>query len=231
MSSKYKGIIFDLDGTLIKSTIDFVKMKQKMIKILEAEGIPKGILTPQITTVTILETSEKIWDENNKSETSRVKIRNQLDKVMDQGEIEAISLVEEIDDTTSAIRRLHKMHYRLAILTRSHHEYAVEALKKLKIDQYFEPILGRGQTPRPKPYKESLEHTAMLMDIPMDELVFIGDHHIDYQTSINSGCNFIGVDTRSKRRDPWEGDPPEILLKNVGALPDHLAKEKLTKTN
>ena len=222
MGSKYKGIIFDLDGTLIKSTIDFVKMKQNMIRILETNDIPSGILTPQITTVVILETSEKIWNENSKPESERVEIRKLMDKVMDQGEIEAIPLVEEIDDTAEAIKKLYDMNYRLAILTRSHHEYAVEALKKLKIDQYFEPILGRGQTPKPKPYKESLEHTAMLMDIPIENLVFIGDHHIDYQTAKNTGCDFIGVDTPSKYRDPWDGDRPKILLKNVGALPDHI---------
>ena len=113
------------------------------------------------------------------------------------------------------------MNFRMAILTRSHHEYAVEALKKLKISQYFDPILGRGQTPKPKPYKESLEHTAMLMNIPIENLVFIGDHHIDYQTAKNTGCDFIGVDTPSKYREPWDGDRPEIILKNVGALPDH----------
>ena len=221
MVSKYKGIILDLDGTLIKSTIDFVKMKQNMIKVLEKNGVPSGILTPQITTVVILETSEKIWDDQNKPESERVEIRELMDKLMNQGEIEAIPLVEEIDNTAEAIKKLYEMNYKLAILTRSHHEYAVEALKKLKISKYFDPILGRGQTPKPKPYKESLEHTAMLMEIPIENLVFIGDHHIDYQTAKNTGCDFIGVDTPSKYRDPWDGDRPDILLKNVEALPDH----------
>ena len=192
-----------------------------MIKVLEKNGVPSGILTPQITTVVILETSEKIWDDQNKPESERVEIRELMDKLMNQGEIEAIPLVEEIDNTAEAIKKLYEMNYKLAILTRSHHEYAVEALKKLKISKYFDPILGRGQAPKPKPYKESLEHTARLMDIPIENLVFIGDHHIDHQTAKNTGCDFIGVDTPSKYRDPWDGDRPEILLKNVSALPDH----------
>jgi len=50
---KLKGVVFDLDGTLIRSTIDFTKMKGHMIEILERNGIPDGILTPTETTVVI----------------------------------------------------------------------------------------------------------------------------------------------------------------------------------
>ena len=42
---KYKGIVFDLDGTLVNSEIDFPKMKRNMIAVLEEHGAPKGVLT------------------------------------------------------------------------------------------------------------------------------------------------------------------------------------------
>ncbi|GAG46712.1 unnamed protein product, partial [marine sediment metagenome] len=35
MVNEIKGIVFDLDGTLIHSAIDFPKMKLRMIEILE----------------------------------------------------------------------------------------------------------------------------------------------------------------------------------------------------
>ena len=221
---KYKGIIFDLDGTLIKSTIDFVKMKNNMINILEKNGVPKGLLNPTLTTVVILEKSENIWKDTNKAETDLVIVRNTIEEAMNQGEMEAIPLVEEIAGTSNSITKLHNMGYQLAILTRSHHEYAIKALEKLGIKQYFSPILGRGETPKPKPYQEALEHTAMLMKLKMKDLVFVGDHHLDHQSAINAGCAFIGVETGGRGISSWAGDIPTILLKNVSQLPEFLTK-------
>ncbi len=221
---KLKGVVFDLDGTLIRSTIDFTKMKKHMIEILERNEIPDDILTPTETTVIILEKSEVIWDENGKPEEERVPVRATLEDAMNRGEIEAIPLVEEIDGSTEALGRLRKMGYRLAILTRSHHEYAVQALKKIGAHQYFDVILGRGETPRPKPYHEALDHAAKLMELQLDEIIFVGDHHIDAQSAQNSGCGFIGVGTEGRKRDPWSELKPKVILDSVRDIPDYLLK-------
>lgn len=221
-SDRLKGVVFDLDGTVIYSTIDFVKMKQNMIKVLEANGIPEGVLTPRETTVVTLERSEGMWDENSKPEKERVKVRERLDEIMNQGELEAVPLVKEIEGAAEAIGRLREMGYKLAILTRSHHAYAVEALKKIGAHDHFDIILGRGETPRPKPYPEALEHTTNLLGLEMDEIVFVGDHHIDAQSASNSECPFVGVRTGGRHRDPWAGQEPEVLLDSIADLPEHL---------
>ncbi|UCD44122.1 MAG: HAD family hydrolase [Candidatus Bathyarchaeota archaeon] len=224
-SGRLKGVVFDLDGTVIYSTIDFVKMKQNMIKVLEANDIPEGVLTPRETTVVTLERSEGMWDESGKPEEERVEVRERLDEIMNQGELEAVPLVKEIEGAAKAIRLLREMGYKLAILTRSHHAYAVEALRKIGAHDYFDVILGRGETPRPKPYPEALEHTTELLGLEMDEIVFVGDHHIDAQSASNSGCPFVGVRTGGRHRDPWGGQEPEVLLDSIAVLPEHLKHE------
>jgi phosphoglycolate phosphatase len=225
-SSNLKGVVFDLDGTVIYSTIDFVKMKQKMIKVLEANGIPEGVLTPRETTVVTLERSEGMWEESGKPEEERVKVRERLDEIMNQGELEAVPLVKEIEGAAEAIGLLSERGYKLAILTRSHHAYAVEALKKIGAHDHFDIILGRGETPRPKPYPEALEHTTELLGLEMDEIVFVGDHHIDALSASNSGCPFIGVRTGGRHRDPWDGQEPEVLLDSIADLPENLNHNK-----
>jgi len=63
---RFKGIVFDLDGTLVDSEIDFRKMKARMISLLEENGAPKGVLTPEQTNVVILEKAERFWEEQGK---------------------------------------------------------------------------------------------------------------------------------------------------------------------
>jgi len=223
-SSKFKGIVFDLDGTLIYSTIDFRKMKRNMIKVLEENDVPSGVLTTTMITVDILEKAEHYWDLAQRPEEKRAELRAVMEELMNQGELEAIPLVDEIEGASQALHELREQGYMLAILTRSHYEYAVEALKKIGAYDCFDVVLGRGQTPRPKPYPEALNHTAKLMGLDMDELLFVGDMYLDFESAINSGCAFIGVNTSGRGRSSWREEVPDVLLKNVAELPNYMLK-------
>jgi HAD superfamily hydrolase (TIGR01509 family) len=223
-SKKFKGIVFDLDGTLIHSTIDFRKMKRNMIAALEENDAPRGVLTTTMITVDILERAERYWEEAGRAEESRVELRATMEELMDQGELEVIPLVDEIEGTSQALHNLKEQGYTLAILTRSHYEYAVEALKKIGAYDCFDVVLGRGQTPRPKPYPEALNHTAELMGLSMDELLFVGDMYLDFESAINSGCAFIGVNTSGRGRRSWREEVPDVLLESVADLPEYMSK-------
>jgi phosphoglycolate phosphatase len=221
---RYKGIVFDLDGTLVNSDVDFVKMKRNMIAVLEEYGTPKGVLTPQMTTVVILEYAEKYWEKQGKLESERVWLRNEMTRLMDKVELEAVESLTMIPGTSDAIRKLRKMGYRLAILTRGHHEYAVRALEKTGMLGDFELILGRGETPQPKPYAEAMLHAAKLMKFKLDEIFLVGDHHIDSTCAVNAKCHFIGVATGPRQDRAWEFNKPEIILPSVADLPAYLAE-------
>ncbi|MCX6649951.1 MAG: HAD hydrolase-like protein [Candidatus Bathyarchaeota archaeon] len=219
---RYKGIVFDLDGTLVNSEVDFVKMKNNMIKVIEEHGAPRGVLTPKMTTVVVLEHAEKYWEEQGKPEKERQELRDEMTRLMDQGELEAVDTLTAITGAKDAVHRLKKMGYRLAILTRSHHEYAVKALEKTGMIGDFELILGRGETPQPKPYAEAMIHAAKLMKLKLGELFLVGDHHIDSTCAVNAGCHFIGVATGPRPDRSWEVNKPENILPSVADLPAYL---------
>ncbi|MCW4050792.1 MAG: HAD family hydrolase [Candidatus Bathyarchaeota archaeon] len=221
---KLKAIVFDLDSTLIQSHVDFVTMKKHMIKLLEEHGHPKNTLSPtDQTTVQIMEEAEKEWRRQNKPEQEQKQIWEKITVYMNQGEIEALEGLEEIPGANKTIHDLKEKGFRLAILTRSHHEYAIQALKKTGMLECFELILGRNETPLPKPYKEALEYTLQRMGLNRDEAIMIGDHQIDYDSAKNYGCGFIGVATGHRGLRSWENEtPPTALLESVADLPEYL---------
>lgn len=222
MTSKTKGIVFDLDGTLIHSNIDFPGMKRRMIDILEDRDIPRGMFTPKQTTVVILAKADEIWSVQGKEEAEIAEIQEALEETMNNGELEAISTVEEVEGASDALRLLKERGYMLAVLTRSHHAYAVEALKKIGAHEYFDLILGRGETLKPKPYAEALRHTSEILGLSLDEILFVGDNHIDHATAVNAECLFVGVRSGPRGDDSWAQNRPEILLNDVSDLPGYL---------
>ena len=219
-----KGIIFDLDSTLVQSRIDFPKMKKKIIKLLEENGHPKDSLSPiNQTTVQIREAVEEEWEKQKKPENEREELREKITCYMDEGEMESVGNLSEIPGAKDSVTKLRKMGYQLAILTRGHHEYAIEALRKTGMLDSFDLVLARGETPRPKPYKEALDFTVSKMGLQMDEVIFIGDHQIDRDSATNSGCSFIGVATGRRGLKSWEDEvPPKILLETVANLPHYI---------
>lgn len=220
--NKLKGIIFDLDGTLIHTTINFTVMKERMISFLEENGIPEGCLTPKQTTVVIIATCEDILREEGRAQVEIEEVHRKLEEIMNRGELEAIKDISEVDGVRDALQELREAGYKLAVLTRSHHAYAVEALRKIGAFDLFDVILGRGETPKPKPYREALEHTATLLGLDPVETIFVGDNHIDATSAVNAEVPFIGVKTGRRGDLSWDGRFPEILLESVTDLPAYL---------
>ena len=217
-----KGIIFDLDGTLIHTTINFTVMKERMISFLEENGVPEGCLTPKQTTVVIIATCENILREEGRAQEEINEVHRALEEIMNRGELEAIKDISEVDGVRNALQELREAGYKLAVLTRSHHAYAVEALRKIGAIDLFDVILGRGETPKPKPYREALEHTATLLNLDPNETIFVGDNHIDASSAVNAEVPFIGVKTGRRGDLSWDGRFPEVLLESVTDLPAYL---------
>jgi phosphoglycolate phosphatase-like HAD superfamily hydrolase len=226
---KLKGIIFDLDSTLIQTQIDFVDMKTHMIMLLEYYGHPPGALSPtDQTTVQIMENAHLEWEKQARPKSECDHLLERIEGIMNKGEIDAIENLTEIDGTSQAIKRLKEKGLKLAILTRSHHAYAVQALLRLGIYNEFDLILGRNETPEPKPYKGAIDHTVKLMDLEINEVAMIGDHQIDRDSAINSGCLFIGVATGRRGLKSWKDQQaPEYYIPSVAELPMYLESQGL----
>lgn len=219
-----KGIIFDLDSTLIQAKIDFVEMKKHMIKVLEENGHPKDTLSPtDQTTVKIMECAKDYWADCGKPQEDCAYIEAAIEEIMNKGELDAIVNLVEIDGSSEAIKKLKERDLKLAILTRSHHAYAIQALEKISIIKKFDVILGRGETPEPKPYKGAIDHTLKLLGLEPHDVVMIGDHQIDRDSAINSGTMFIGVNTGRRGLKSWKDEkPPKHFLESVKVLPEYL---------
>ena len=104
-----KGIIFDLDSTLIQAQIDFVDMKKHMIKLLEEHGHPKGELSPRNqTTVQIMECAREAWDQKDNPRDERQAVTDGIEKIMNRGELDAVVNLSEIEGASEAITALKK---------------------------------------------------------------------------------------------------------------------------
>jgi len=221
-----KGIVFDLDGTLVQSAIDFRKMKGRMIEYLVSKGVDQGLLSPQETNVVILSKSEKNLAEKGVPQEETKRILEHVEEIMNEVEMESVADAKEIEGAREALKKLKEQGYKTAILTRSNHDYSVETLRSTGLLGFFDLVLGREETPRPKPYPEALEHTAKLLRLRVDELILVGDHPIDMECAKNAKVRFIGVLTGSAKPETWREAGCSEVLPGVKELPEYLERNK-----
>ncbi len=217
-----KGVVFDLDGTLIRSSVDFKAMKRRMIDILARYGVPRELLGTDKTTVENLRRAERIWDEMGVDQEVRRKALKEVEEVMNEAELEALPTVEAIEGVREALEKLRGKGLKLAVLTRGHQTYAVEALRRAGLLELIDVILTRDTVRKPKPDPEALLEAAKRLGLGIDEIIFVGDHPMDSACAEGASVRFIAVLTGWMGEDEWRAVGVSEVVESVSTLPEYL---------
>ena len=210
-----KLIIFDMDGTILDTLED---LKNSLNFALEQNELPVRSL----------------------DEVRRF-VGNGIGKLLDRGVPEGCSpdlrlRVEEAfyphyavhcnDNTrpyvgvTDLIGALRNKGYLTAVVSNKA-DFAVQELCKIWFDGLFDLSVGEREGLRRKPAPDSVWEVCRLLNVSVEEAVYIGDSEVDFQTAQNAGMDVISVD--------W-GFRDAEFLRSVGAVrilstPEQVAAE------
>ena len=163
--------VFDMDGTLTVAVNDFLYIR-RMLDIPEQADILAHLAS--------LPRAEAMQKHAWLLEHERQLALNA------QPAVGAIALV----------KHLHERQRNLAILTRNAQELALITLKAIGLADYFAPqsILGREQA-IPKPNPDGLLKLATHWQVQPQEIVMVGDFHMDLKTAQAAGSYAVQVNT------------------------------------
>ena len=187
----YKAVVFDLDGTLVESEINYEKMGEQIKELLGRKGMVehiedrrKAYMVTQGGAKTLLEFG--LPKENLKSTLI------ELDQLMNNIELDALPTMKLKPNALETIQTLHARGYRLGICTRSHRKYADRTLEMYGMDRFFHAVVARDDTVHPKPDARQLLVTIEHVGAKPEETLYIGDTTTDLTTAKNADVDFIG---------------------------------------
>ena len=155
-----KGIIFDMDGTLIDSKLDFDQMRRDMQLANDAP---------------ILETIEMFTGAR----------RKQCDEVLRRHEQLGVEIASVFPGVPELLMHADSLGLKMVIVTRNLKEFALQMLKVLPVS--FEPVIGREEGPiKPDPW--ALLHICEFWQIEPHEALMVGDYRFDLEAGKNAGC-------------------------------------------
>ncbi len=216
-----RGVIFDLDGTLVHSAIDFTKLKRKTIEFLMERGLPAEIFSMDMRTSEIMQFASTLLKEKRATEEEISMMKNAVNKMWNQIELESVGKTTPIDGANKTLLELKKRGLKIGVVTRSCREYALEALKITGLSENVDVLVGRDDTAQPKPSPDPLLKAIKALSLGTDEVVMIGDNIDDAQCACNAKVYFIGF-IRGSSTIAFEGAKLETLHINLENLIDML---------
>ena len=188
-----KGVIFDLDGTLVDSKLDFNAIRTEM-------GLPDGEL--------ILESLQAMPPGPRLDECRAILRRHEV-----QG-ANAAELMPGVDDF---LQHLQTNSIRTAVLTRNSRHSTDVVMQRLGLE--FSIVLTRDDVPA-KPDPEGLLRICREWDLPVADVLFVGDFRLDLEAGRNAGMRTVlyAPDERPDYADQADyiierfSDAAEVLL-------------------
>ncbi|NOV02000.1 HAD family hydrolase [Paenibacillus planticolens] len=212
--SAVKGIIFDMDNTLLQSHIDFQAMKQEIARFLSDEGLlPRDFPVGKHTTSTILAHVK----ERGASEAI-IAAALQLAQGHELRGMEGAGLEPGAEEL---LENLHGA-YTLVVVTNNSYAAAVRALETTGIKDRFDLIIGREQMeamkPSPAGYLAVLRHYS---DIEAQRWISVGDSWMDGKASMGAAIPFISYKIKASELAE-KGVTPAAHIDKLLSLLDHV---------
>jgi HAD superfamily hydrolase (TIGR01549 family) len=174
----YKGIVFDLDGTLVDSPLCF-KTIRNQLEIPEGEWILEYL------------------------ETLPAEVKTLKHTILEQIELDAAKKAMPFNGVQSLLRNLRSSGIKLGIFTRNCSVVTKHIVETFELE--LDLIITRDDAP-PKPDPTGLKHFLKTWGLDGHELLFVGDFQSDIQCGKEAGVR-TALFTNGKDHDSnWGPD-------------------------
>ena len=166
-----KAIIFDMDGTLVDSSVTIVNainhVRAKLnLDAMEKEVILEKVNDPHLNPAEFFYEVPAFTEEHEKC----------FSDYYTQNHEKELQLYDGIEEL---IKNLKDKGYLLAVSTNAYRSSTLESFSHLKVLEYFDSIACYDDVGRGKPSPEMLEKNLKDLNVSVKESLFIGDSERD----------------------------------------------------
>jgi phosphoglycolate phosphatase len=191
MGPRYSGvraIIFDFDGTLAETNIDFGKMRQRTYALIQRWGLwDEGMGDNRYVLEVIAAARAKL----DGDQPPAAEFQRQADQVLLDVEMETVATSAPYPGVPEALAELGAMGYRLGIITRNCRDCLEHFLARHPLPN--EVLLTRDDIVEVKPDPRHLLAALARLAVEPPETVMVGDHRSDIECALAAGSRGVGV--------------------------------------
>ena len=168
-------IIFDLDGTIVRLDIDWVKLKKELIQKFgpDFKYIDRGL------------------------EGANRKIQKEAYKIIETHELKNIVNLIPQEKIIEIVRSLRDK--RLAIFSTNMKKTVNLTLERLNLKDFFPVIIAKEDVLKHKPHPEGLLRILELTGVNKERAVYVGDLEKDFEAGRRAGIETLSIEQLLER--------------------------------
>lgn len=210
MKPRYRGILFDLDGTLVDS-LDLIlssyrhTMREHLGHVppdeewLRTMGMPLRVqLTSFAESPEQLEAMFQTYIEHNQAHHDR--------------------LIRLFPGMREVLSTLHRAGYRLGVVTSKIRDNALRELRTSGLDGLFDGLVSANDVQQPKPNPEPVLRALRSLDLPATDVLLVGDSLYDLQAGRAAGVHTAAALWGPFGREYLAAGEPDYWLEHVAEL-------------
>jgi phosphoglycolate phosphatase len=202
-----RAVLFDLDGTLVHTRIDFDRMYREVRSVAESAGVPGT----RIDGRQVLEAvdSAASWLGGEAGGDLRRRLWDVLEQIERDGSVGA-SLIVGADALFSHLRA---SEVKIGVVTRNCRSVSEALMHKFAL--HADVLLTRDDVAKTKPDPQHLLEALRILGTPPSKSAMLGDHWLDVQAGKDAGCA-VTVGVLGERSPSWfESHPPTFIVRNL----------------
>jgi HAD superfamily hydrolase (TIGR01509 family) len=218
-----RAIIFDLDGVLMRFNLESKRIKDDVIKYLVKNGLQEGLLSPTNTFASIRDGIKTYFSMAGKDPSWIEGLIKEAEKIPIEYEIKAAAVTELLPNAKETLMALKSMGLKLAVFTYNNSKATRIALKRHRLESFFDVIVARDMVTRPKPSPIHLDTVLKRLGVTKEDAMVVGDSEMDIKPCKELGVRVVAVATGIRTADELKPYSPDFLINDLSDLPEVVA--------
>ena len=204
-----RAVLFDLDGTLIETHIDFPAMTRDMERLARAAAVPEEVTAGK----DILSLVDAATEDMSARGGDGPALRRAAFARLEELEIEGCARPDLLAGTRETLTDLLGRGIKVGIVTRNCRRVSVGLLARFALPHHL--LLTRDDVARTKPNPEHLWEALRLLGEAPGAAAMVGDHWMDIQAGVRADCAAtLGV--LGRHDDDWFAPcPPTAVARDL----------------
>jgi len=223
MANLLKGIIFDLDGTLISLHVDGAAFRKEIAEELSRSGFRMDLIDTTSKGIHVQGILDQARSQVQKGlvQVDYEDVRRRTFQALDALELEWIRHSRLLPGAEAMLGRLSAkagLSKTLALLTNSGRAATKVAMESLRFERYFGKSFTRDDLPAMKPRPEGIASALKELGLGRSEVLYVGDSPTDILATRGAGIPIASVATGRYDADALRALRPNYTLGSLVEL-------------
>lgn len=207
------AILIDLDGTLLHTAPELAESANRMLSDMGRAPVSQDLLMSYIGNgISWLVKRALTGDMHAEPDAA---LYEKALPIFEKHYTELLLQTKLFDGVRDGLESMKAAGFRLGCITNKVARYTEPLLKGLGLNEYFEIVLSGDSLPEKKPHPMPLLHAANFFDVPVAQVLLIGDSLNDAIAGRAAGCPVFCVPYGYNHGEPVDGLDIDKVIKNL----------------